>query len=101
MSTIHIILDQPEAAIRRLAEAVQRLADAHKRKSHESVAAKPASDLSRIRFPFGTTVDAAERELIWQTLAATGGNKTKAAKSLGISLKTLYNRLKEYNKGQQ
>jgi DNA-binding NtrC family response regulator len=41
-------------------------------------------------------VDAAERELILQTLAATNQNKTRAAELLGISLKTLHNKLKEY-----
>jgi DNA-binding NtrC family response regulator len=53
--------------------------------------------LGGIRFPVGTTVDAAERELILQTLGATGQNKTRAAELLGISLKTLHNKLKEYD----
>lgn len=55
-----------------------------------------ASELSGLQFPPGTTVEAAERELIQQTLAATNGNKTRAAELLGISLKTLHNKLKEY-----
>src|SRR5438270_2835850 len=59
-------------------------------------AAKGPSDLSAIKFPVGTTVDAMERELILQTLGATGNNKTRAAELLGISLKTLHNKLKEY-----
>jgi DNA-binding NtrC family response regulator len=59
-------------------------------------AAKGPSDLSSIKFPVGTTVDAIERELIVQTLGATGNNKTRAAELLGISLKTLHNKLKEY-----
>ena len=57
---------------------------------------KSPSDLGGIKFPVGTTVDAMERELILQTLSATGNNKTRAADLLGISLKTLHNKLKEY-----
>ncbi len=60
------------------------------------LAAKNPSDLSGIKFPIGTTVDAMERELIVQTLQATGNNKTRAAELLGVSLKTLHNKLKEY-----
>ena len=41
----------------------------------------------------GTTVDEIERQLIDVTLTHTGGNKTRAAEMLGISLKTLHNKL--------
>ena len=44
----------------------------------------------------GTTVDEAERQLILKTLDSTHNNKTKAAEILGISSKTLQNKLKEY-----
>ena len=54
------------------------------------------SGLAGIRFPVGTTVEQVERELIYQTLASTNNNKTRAAELLGISLKTLHNKLKEY-----
>jgi DNA-binding NtrC family response regulator len=57
--------------------------------------------LGGLRFPIGTTVDDVERELIVQTLAATSQNKTRAAELLGISLKTLHNKLKEYEAGRK
>ena len=41
----------------------------------------------------GMTVAQAEQQLIHLTLQHTGGNKTKAAELLGISLKTLHNKL--------
>src|SRR6202142_63542 len=63
--------------------------------------ASMASGLGGMRFPIGTTVDAVERELIIQTLAATNQNKTRAADLLGISLKTLLNKLKEYEAGRK
>jgi DNA-binding NtrC family response regulator len=44
----------------------------------------------------GTTVEEAEKMLILKTLEATSNNKTRAAEILGISLKTLHNKLKEY-----
>ena len=44
----------------------------------------------------GTSLDDAERALIMATLDAVSGSKAKAAQVLGISLKTLYNRLHAY-----
>ena len=44
----------------------------------------------------GTTIAEAERELILRTLAYFEGDKPVAARALGISLKTLYNRLHAY-----
>jgi DNA-binding NtrC family response regulator len=46
----------------------------------------------------GTTVDEMERLLILRTLEATGQNKTRSAEILGVSLKTLHNKLKEYSR---
>jgi len=53
-------------------------------------------DSEGIRLEVGTTVEEAEKVLILKTLAATNNNKTRAAEVLGISLKTLHNKLKEY-----
>ena len=49
----------------------------------------------------GTTIADAERMLIFATLRQFGGDKTRAAESLGISLKTLYNRLHAYEKEER
>jgi DNA-binding NtrC family response regulator len=53
-------------------------------------------DADSIRVGVGTTVGDAERLLILKTLESTNNNKTRAAEILGISLKTLHNKLKEY-----
>jgi DNA-binding NtrC family response regulator len=55
-----------------------------------------ANDPDAIRLGVGTTVGEAEKMLILKTLESTSNNKTKAAEILGISLKTLHNKLKEY-----
>jgi DNA-binding NtrC family response regulator len=55
-----------------------------------------ASDAEAIHLGVGTTVEEAERQLIFKTLESTHNNKTRAAEILGISLKTLHNKLKEY-----
>ncbi|RMF88543.1 MAG: sigma-54-dependent Fis family transcriptional regulator [Nitrospinota bacterium] len=52
--------------------------------------------LQKIRFSPGTSLQEIEKEAILRTLHLVGGNKTKAAQLLGIGVKTLYRRLKEY-----
>jgi len=58
-------------------------------------------DSEAIRFQIGTTVEEAEKGLILRTLEHTRNNKTRAAEILGISLKTLHNKLKEYGAGRE
>ncbi|WP_446744498.1 sigma-54-dependent transcriptional regulator [Silvibacterium acidisoli] len=53
-----------------------------------------------IEVEIGSTVDEAERRLIIKTLESTNNNKTRAADILGISLKTLHNKLKDYVKSK-
>jgi len=60
-----------------------------------------ADDDSVVLVPVGTTVDEAERLLILRTLEAAGQNKTRAAEILGVSLKTLHNKLKEYSHARE
>jgi len=49
-----------------------------------------------LAFSVGTPLSQAQRELISATLALHGGDKRRTAATLGISLKTLYNRLNAY-----
>jgi DNA-binding NtrC family response regulator len=58
-------------------------------------------DGNSITVQVGATVDEAERMLILRTLESTGQNKTRAAEILGVSLKTLHNKLKEYSHARQ
>jgi len=53
-------------------------------------------EANAVRLAVGTTVAEAEQLLILKTLEANNNNKTRAAEMLGISLKTLHNKLKEY-----
>ncbi len=59
---------------------------------------RPAGEVpaNAIQLEVGATVDDAERLLIFKTLESTHNNKTRAAEILGISLKTLHNKLREY-----
>lgn len=49
-----------------------------------------------IRLPVGTTVREMEEILIHRTLDEVNGNRTRAAELLGISIRTLRNKLNEY-----
>lgn len=51
----------------------------------------PSADL-----PTGKTIPEMERHLIISTLSEVGGNRTRAAELLGISIRTLRNKLNEY-----
>jgi DNA-binding NtrC family response regulator len=58
--------------------------------------ADPGDGPDSVSFRVGTSLEDAEKALILKTLAANGNNKTRAADVLGISLKTLHNKLKTY-----
>jgi transcriptional regulator with PAS, ATPase and Fis domain len=61
----------------------------------------PLGGDSQLRLRPGMTVAEAEKLLIFETLASSQNNKTRAAKMLGISLKTLHNKLKDYETQSQ
>ncbi len=52
-----------------------------------------------LSIPRGTPLPEAEKLIILDTLERTGGNKTAAARILGIGLRTLYRKLEEYGQG--
>jgi DNA-binding NtrC family response regulator len=74
---------------------------AHLPSSPATRAAPPAAaGGASVVFAVGTNLEEAERVLIVKTLAAAGNNKTQAAHTLGISLKTLHNKLRRYADGK-
>jgi DNA-binding NtrC family response regulator len=62
------------------------------RRVAESLAATPGA----VTIPVGSSIHDAERSLILETLEACGGNRTRTARILGITAKTLYSKLRRY-----
>lgn len=87
--------------VRELRNAVQRafiLADIEVELDFaELEGAAPSGSVLQI--PVGTSLAEIERQAIYATLDLTEGNKRRCAEMLGMSLKTLYNRLAEYQSG--
>ena len=54
-----------------------------------------------MEIPLGTSLAEVDRQFIFATLELCEGVKKRAAAILGISLKTLYNRLEEYGLPEQ
>jgi DNA-binding NtrC family response regulator len=64
--------------------------------ARETIAETAAPNESGVAVEVGVSIAELERRLILATLRHCEGNKNKAAEILGISLKTLYNRLNAY-----
>ena len=79
---------------------LKHLIDLSARAGLDAAAAPPhdarAVPADAVAVPIGTSIEEAEKLLILRTLAAQDNNKTRAAQVLGISLKTLHNKLKAY-----
>jgi transcriptional regulator with PAS, ATPase and Fis domain len=56
----------------------------------------PNGKVEQVTFPVGSSLDEVERELIGRTIELTAGNKTLAARMLGLGVRTLYRRLERY-----
>ena len=71
--------------------------------THESVVPAPeipAPSLTPneiVPLLIGSTVGEIERELVLQTLARCDGNRTRASRVLGVSVRTLRNKIRQYS----
>ncbi|MFY3135818.1 sigma-54 interaction domain-containing protein [Achromobacter xylosoxidans] len=89
--------------VRELRNAVQRayiLCDEELDAELPRMRAAPHAEFKdgALSFPVGTALGNAQRDFILATLAHHGGDKRLTAETLGVSLKTLYNRLDVYEK---
>ena len=86
--------------VRELRHAVQRhyiLSDSQVIAIADEAAPRAVTESDgSVRFAVGMSFEDIEREMLLKTLAASGNNKRRAARSLGITTKTIYNRLLRY-----
>lgn len=85
--------------VRELKHVIERaaiLADEMITEEHLVLENPPPNFEERLEVPTGTSLEEIEREAITQTLTENEGNKTQTAQQLGISVKTLYNKLDKY-----
>jgi DNA-binding NtrC family response regulator len=59
-------------------------------------AIQPSSSKGRSSVLVGASMREVERQLLERTLETTGGNRTRAAAVLGVSLRTVRNKIREY-----
>jgi DNA-binding NtrC family response regulator len=67
--------------------------DADRLPSRVSGSEEPGNVVS---IPIGSTFEEVERTVMLKTLASVHNNKSKAARILGLSRKTLHNKLRQY-----
>ena len=83
--------------LKNMVERLWILADTTLDVSAPTPAGAPVTQDAVLDVPVGSSLADAERRLILATLDSLDGNKKRAAEQLGISLKTLYNRLAVYS----
>ncbi len=65
-------------------------------KSLEAYYLKLGEKVQYLNNPVNWSLKEMEMDLIFRTLEETSGNKTRAAKILGVSVRTIRNKLQEY-----
>jgi|GEM_PF-5029855 len=86
-------LERVLAEIYRLSSEIIHLSDIP---DHVFADTEKREHRKELRIPVGTTIAEAEKALILATLKMTDGHRSQAANTLGISVKTLYNKLRDY-----
>jgi DNA-binding NtrC family response regulator len=89
----------PQVQMETLRENLLEVSSLEARIEKETTVVEVA-DLSTLGIRSGMTVQEMEKALIFETLRSTGTNRTEAAKLLGISIRTLRNKLHEYRGGE-
>jgi DNA-binding NtrC family response regulator len=77
---------------RALALATGTVLSAQPDEEHSLSLSEESAQISRC----GNTLQSVERQLLEKTLQATGGNRTRAAEMMGVSLRTVRNKIREY-----
>lgn len=85
----------PQAQLDTMRTGMQQPQSLHAMIEKEVVPSTDTGD-NALQIRSGMTVEEMEKALIFETLRATGNNRTEAAKMLGISIRTLRNKLHEY-----
>ncbi len=86
--------------VRELKNVIERsvlLTGSQELREHEVLIENYQASNNESGLAVGMTVSQVERHLIFKTLEHTGQNRTQAAKLLGISVRTLRNKLHEYS----
>ena len=99
--TLRRLVERPwPGNVRELRHAIQRQyilgGDGPIEMDAEPVFRSAEDDNGVVRFRVGMTFDDIEREMLLKTLAHYNNNKRSAARALGITTKTIYNRLLRY-----
>lgn len=85
----------PQAQLDSMRSGMNQPQSIHSMVEKEIIPSAP-EESSTLQIRSGMTVEEMEKALIFETLRATGNNRTEAAKMLGISIRTLRNKLHEY-----
>lgn len=81
--------------VRELERAIQQILLTHQR-GDVNVADLPPDILARTKAPFLGELEQAELQVLLNALDRAGGNKTAAAKAIGMARSTLYRKLRDY-----